>query len=104
MTIQEIALKKKEEYNTAYIKWCQETQKIMNGLSSKAIGANMASHCDTIEDLKTLIKVSRRLGSTMTGPHGHYFIAEACAEILEEYMNQEAEDVDKFLEGYSKND
>ena len=89
MSIKEIALQKEVEYNAKYIQWCKDNPcHIMNGLSSKAMGAKFASYCDTEEDLKTLIKVYKRKAEDMKGPHGFYFIAAAIEEILEELKSK----------------
>lgn len=88
MTIKEIALQKKAEYENGYTEWCVSNPgKIMNGLSSMAIGAELASYCDTKEDLDTLIKVYSRKATNATGPHGHKFLVDAFKEILKIYSN-----------------
>lgn len=89
MNIKEIALQKKAEYENDYTAWCVSNPgKIMNGLSSMAIGAELASYCDTKEDLGTLIKVYSGKAANTTGPHGHKFLVDAFKEILEIYNNE----------------
>lgn len=86
MTIKTAALQKKKEYDDGYKKWCLENPGyVMNGLSSKSIGADLASYCDTVEDVQTLIKVYGRKAKNTDGPHGYLFITTALTEILELY-------------------
>lgn len=88
-TIKEIALEKRREYEEGYKQWCKENPGyIMNGLMSKAIGAEIAQYCDTKEELEAHIKISLRRSEAATGPHGHFFVAEAFREILQTFNNQ----------------
>ena len=85
MTIKEIALKKKQEYDNAYIVWRKENHgSIMNGLSSMSMAANDASYCDTKEDIETLLKVAKGKAKDTDGPHGHLFYVQAFEDILKE--------------------
>ena len=87
--INEIALAKKEEYDRRYVEWCQDNPgSIMNGLSSMAMGAELASHCDTEEELKALHKVYLKKAKSMKGVHGFHFLTTALNEILTDFNNQ----------------
>jgi hypothetical protein len=85
MTIREIALRKKQEYDDGYKAWCKENPGyIMNGLSSMSMAARDASYCDTKEDIETLLKVAKGRAKDTDGPHGHLFYAQAFEDILKE--------------------
>jgi hypothetical protein len=87
MSIREIALRKKQEYDDAYKAWCKENPGyIMNGLSSKSMAAREASYCDTKEDILTLLKIAKRRSADANGPNGHIFYAQAFEEILKEIV------------------
>jgi len=85
MTIREIALKKKQEYDDAYRAWCKENPgSIMNGLSSMSMAAREACYCDTKEDIETLLKISKGRLKDSDGVNGHLFYVQAFEDILKE--------------------
>jgi hypothetical protein len=87
MTIKEIALKKKQEYDDAYNVWCKENPgRVMNGLSSKSMAARDASYCDTKEDIETLLKVAKGKLRDTEGINGHVFYVQAFEDILKEII------------------
>jgi hypothetical protein len=87
MTIKEIALKKKQEYDDAYTVWCKENPgRVMNGLSSMSMAANDASYCDTKEDIETLLKVAKGKLRDTEGINGHVFYVQAFEDILKEII------------------
>jgi hypothetical protein len=85
MTIREIALKKKQEYDDAYYAWRKENPgSIMNGLSSMSMAAREACYCDTKEDIETLLKISKGRLKDSDGVNGHLFYVQAFEDILKE--------------------
>ena len=90
-SIKEISEIKKAEYESKYKKWCEETGKIMNGLSSKMIACDYSIHCDTIQELSVLIKVFKgkfKIAQENNSISGFKFIIDAFEEIEEEYLKQ----------------
>lgn len=84
MNIKEKALELKAKYDREYNEWCKANPgKIMNGLSSKSMGMDIAKHCDSVEELNTLLKIYGRRGKEMEGPRGFFFMTTAITELIE---------------------
>lgn len=87
MTIKELAKSYAQFYQEEYRQWClQNPGSIMHGSSSKAIGAEMAQHCETLQELSALIAITQRRAEAATGPNGHRFVAEGLAAVYSDYL------------------
>lgn len=87
-SISDVALYKKNEYDTLYNNWRIENPgQIMHGATIKSTAAELASHCHTMIELRSLVAIYKRKADSVRDTsytvHGFNFYHDALKEILD---------------------